>query len=279
MSGSADTLRHVNLVPNRWYTMLFMPSAISVLLILVGLVLILRASRRPEPNRAGVRRGLMLASTGLGLLYAASTPLVATLIARSLERKTPFMKLADAPVTDAIVVLGGGQQAYMPETGEPYVFNHHAGDRLEQGIRAFLAGKAPLLAVGGGSFAMAGAPTCAEYARDVARARGVPEDRIVLGGEARYTRDESEDLATRLREHGVRRVLLVTSATHMPRAALEYRQRGLEVVSLPCDFDTRGTEDPFRPTMLLPRGEALAQTESGLKEWLGLIAFRLFARP
>ena len=259
--------------------MLFMPSAISVLLLAVGLFLVLRACRRSEADRVGVRRGLAIAAGGLALLYVASMPLVANLLARSLERQTPFLRLSDAPVTDAIVVLGGGQQAYMPETGEPYVFTYRASDRLEQGIRAFLAGKAPLLAVGGGSFAMPGTPTCAEYARDFAQARGIPADRIVLGGEARYTRDESEDMAARLKERGVRRVLLVTSAAHMPRAALEYRQRGLEVVCLPCDFETRGAENRLAPTMLLPRGAALAQTENALKEWFGLAAFRLSAKP
>ena len=73
----------MNLVPTRWYTPLFMPSTIAMVLIVIGLWLLWR-SMQPAVHRRTARTGFALALGGLFVLYAFSTPLVATLLATHL---------------------------------------------------------------------------------------------------------------------------------------------------------------------------------------------------
>ncbi len=269
----------VNLIPTRWYTMLVMPSTLSMVLMAAGLFLLLRQLRKPQVDRAGTRRAASLALVGLALLYTSSTPLVATLLARSLEVQTEVLLPEEAPQADAIVVLGGGQQGHLTESGKAWPFTHHAGDRLETGLRAFQLGRAPLLVLGGGTLDLPGQPLVGDYLRSQAEARGVPADRIVTVGAARYTTDESMQMAQLMHDRGVKRVLLCTSASHMPRARLIMERLGFGVTPMPCDFDTRGAAERFSPLLLVPRGGALSLTENCLKEWLGLGAVRLAWRP
>jgi uncharacterized SAM-binding protein YcdF (DUF218 family) len=262
----------VNLVPTRWYTSLFMPSIISIVLIAIGLWMVWQAMR-PHPTRRSSHAGFIVCATGLVVAYAFSTPLVATLLAWSLERQTPSMPITALPSADAIVMLGGGQAVYVHPDGRLEQFGKSAGDRFEKAIDAFKAGKAPLLATGGGQIDVPGSPMNGAWLADVAVQRGVPRAAIVEGGPALYTSDECEGISAALKQRGVKSILLCTSAYHMPRSRMAYERAGFTVAPVPCDFDTRGVAERFSLTMLLPRGIALSQSEHCLKEWLGLLTY------
>lgn len=264
----------VNLIPTRWYTMLCMPSFFGLALVTLGVWMVWRSLRRVEAPK-GARRGVAVAAFGACVLYLASTPLVATWLAWSLERQTPFVTIAQVPTAGAIVVLGGGQSGFLAENGDLHRQTHHAGDRLERGLEAFKAGKAPLFVVGGGTMPMPGEPLVGEYLRELAIDRGVPAAAVLRCGRALYTTDEGVEIARMLRERGVDSIILCTSAYHMPRARLVYERLGFRVTPLPADFDTQGYAERFSPLLLVPRGLALGQTESCLKEWLGLTLGRL----
>lgn len=261
----------VNLIPNRWYMMLVMPSVICPMLIMIGVLIAWRSLARGSGPRA-IRLGLRISAVGCVTLYLASTPLVATWLSWSLERQTPVVPMREMPSAGAIVVLGGGQSAFTTPSGEVLRLTHHASDRLERGVEAFKAGKAPLMVMGGGEFRVPGAPLVGDYMREQAVARGVPHERVLAAGSVRYTTDEAAEIAEMLHDRGVRDILLCTSAYHLPRARRVYEALGLTVVPLPADFDTAGAAERFSPLLLIPRGLALGQTEGCLKEWLGLSA-------
>ncbi len=75
-----------------------------------------------------------------------------------------------------------------------------------------------------------------------------------------------------LREAGVRRVLLVTDAVHMPRAEQIFLRAGLEVVPAPTAFKKRG---PVTPASYIPNAGALKDSHYALHEWIGLLWYRL----
>lgn len=272
-SGQVGRLRGVNLVPTRWYATLFMPSSVGLVLITIGLWLIWRRMRHGSaaPARA---RGLWIAMLGCTEMYVFSTPLVATWLAQSLEAQTRAVRIEDLPQADAIVVLAGDQSVHKRDDGSFDFFNR-SGDRFERGVEAFLAGKAPLLTFGDGINPVDGASAFADWQKRLAARRGVPEDKIVCGAPARYTQDESEGVMAALRPLGVKRIILSTSAYHMMRARRIYEGHGVEVIDLPCDMQTRGKAEQFSMTMLLPRGIALSQSETCLKEWLGTLVLIL----
>ena len=247
-----------------------MPSSVLMVAVVIGVFLMLRAWRHGKrPSEARFACGLTV--TSLVVLYLASTPLVARWVAESLERQNPPVDPATMPVADAIVVLGGSMYATVGPDGTTLLYARHASDRFETAMQALSAGRAPIIAFGGGGTGVPGTPTEGEWNRARAIARGAPADRAIAGPVALYTSDESEGIARVLRERGVKRIILCSSAMHLPRARMNYEKLGFEVTPLPSDFATRGAAEGWSWALLIPRGMALSQVDAGVKEWMGLL--------
>ena len=247
-----------------------MPSSVLMVAVVIGVFLMLRAWRRGKrPSEARFACGLTV--TSLVALYLASTPLVARWVAESLERLNPPVDPVTMPVADAIVVLGGSMYATVGPDGTTLLYARHASDRFETAMQAFSAARAPIIAFGGGGTGVPGTPTEGEWNRTRAIARGAPADRAIAGPVALYTSDESEGIARVLRERGVKRIILCSSAVHLPRARMNYEKLGFEVTPLPSDFATRGAAEDWSWALLIPRGMALSQVDAGVKEWMGLL--------
>lgn len=261
----------MNLVATRWWSMLFMPSSVLMAAIAVGLIWCVWSWKRGRTPRQAWP-AVALAGGGALLLYAASTPLVARWAAWTLERENPPVAVEKLPVADAIVVLGGAMYATQREDGSVHLYARHASDRFETGLAAYRAGRAPLMVFGGGGTGVEGTPTEGEWNRARAVERGVPEGAALAAGRAMYTSDESQLMAERLRERGATRIIVCSSAAHLPRAAEHYRRLGFEVVPLPSDFSTRGAAEGWSWALLVPRGVALAQVDGVVKEWMGRVA-------
>jgi uncharacterized SAM-binding protein YcdF (DUF218 family) len=69
------------------------------------------------------------------------------------------------------------------------------------------------------------------------------------------------------------RWLLVTSASHMPRAMAAFRAAGFPVEAYPVDWRTRGQIDAMAPFASVADG--LKRTDTAVHEWIGLLAYRL----
>jgi uncharacterized SAM-binding protein YcdF (DUF218 family) len=95
----------------------------------------------------------------------------------------------------------------------------------------------------------------------------VDEKAVLLETRSRTTRENAVETARLARDKGFQRVLLVTSALHMRRAAGAFRAVGLEVVPAPTDFSVLGTG---RLPNLLPDAGSLEATTATLHEWIGL---------
>jgi uncharacterized SAM-binding protein YcdF (DUF218 family) len=80
-----------------------------------------------------------------------------------------------------------------------------------------------------------------------------------------------------LQEQGVESILLVTSATHMPRAVYLFDGQGFEVIPAPTDFSITDADweqlwHPDIESFLLgffPQSSYLGSTTSALKEYIG----------
>ena len=65
--------------------------------------------------------------------------------------------------------------------------------------------------------------------------------------------------------------LLITSAFHLPRAVITFKNAGVPVVGFPCNY-TEGL-DPFSWDDLLPRPSVLLTWDKFLKEWAGYVYY------
>ena len=200
------------------------------------------------------RRKLRRFAAATGALAAFITVLGSTGVPGSLlgalERPYAGVMLDDLPAADAVVLLGGGAAGSRYEVGGVHLSS--AGDRLVMAAELMRLGKAPVLLLGGNAGVLDGRLVLESVIVKRLLARwGVPAAAMLpLGGNA-DTHDEALDVQALAREHGWHRVLLVTSANHMRRAAATVRHMGVEVVPVPCNFLTSvGTGDtPFSPSV------------------------------
>ena len=73
------------------------------------------------------------------------------------------------------------------------------------------------------------------------------------------------------------RWVLVTSATHMPRAVGSFRHVGFPVIPYPVGYTTTGLPDEYWGIRLEVSAN-LVRADVAIHEWLGLIAYRLTGR-
>jgi uncharacterized SAM-binding protein YcdF (DUF218 family) len=220
------------------------------------------------------RGGALLLAVALGWLWWWSTPAVSDWLRATLERHHPPVPLERLPGADAIVVLGGVVEAAVPpERPDPNL--GAAADRIWHAARLYRAGKAPRILAVGGNLPWSGVerPESSVMA-ELLQELGVPAAAILQESSSRTTRENRDRSLPMLQALGVRRILLVTSALHMPRALALFRATGLEVVPAPTDFEIH-SPDHAHLLRWLPDAQALADGTRAFKEYLGRLADRL----
>jgi uncharacterized SAM-binding protein YcdF (DUF218 family) len=237
------------------------PLALTTCLLLVGVLAL--ALRRKVWAAA-------LVAVGLGWSALWSMPVMSDALRMSLEREHTAVPARALPHADAIVVLaGGGGYARMDRAGLD-LDEMHDSSRIAAGARAWVAGVAPVVILSGG----VGPPGHREadnMARVIARL-GVPRKALLLEDRSHSTRENAQYTAQLAREHGIHRVVLVTSALHMPRASLLFRKAGLDVIAQPVP------EIADRDDWLdrwLPSPRALWRSGRAFKEYAGLLGATL----
>lgn len=100
---------------------------------------------------------------------------------------------------------------------------------------------------------------------------GVPVSAMVLEPASRNTIENARFTADLLQDRGITRVLLVTSALHMPRSVALFEQQGLEIIPAATDHEVR-PEPAWR--LWLPNTNALDGSSRAIKEWIGKLAGR-----
>jgi uncharacterized SAM-binding protein YcdF (DUF218 family) len=250
----------------------------------LGLGLLLQgAGLAAGARRASRRWGLALGGSGLGLIWLFAMPITSRELIWGLEEPAAALTPKPIPKADAVVVLGGGlRPALAPRQGVEVA---EGGDRLLTGLRLLRQNKAPLLLTSGAQISFtAGDPAPAEAvsARALAIELGVRPDQILINPNSRTTAEEARDIGELGRRRGWRRVLLVTSAFHMPRSLATFRQSsGLTVIPVACDYQLPTRALFGRPTLgsvflgLIPDAQALNLSSIALKEHLGLAIYRL----
>ena len=237
------------------------PFNLSLLFLAAGIAL--RKRSRP----AGV-----LCAAALFLPVVFGAPGIADALLRSLEQQYPDRGIEAAPAAGAIVVLGG--LLHMPTDSHENSALLDPSDRLLEALRLYRAGKAPLVLCSGGNnpvFSSARGFPEARFACQLLQEWGIPEQALLLETESINTRQNAALSYRLLQARGIRRILLVTSALHMPRAVAAFRKAGFEAIPAPADFRTG-----WGSTVLwwLPTSGALARSESAIREWVGLWVYR-----
>jgi uncharacterized SAM-binding protein YcdF (DUF218 family) len=224
------------------------------------------------------RLALALSVAGFAGLWLCSMPLVAHALATSLESRYPALAAEASPSADAIVVLGGALAGAQPPARPAFVLGQ-SSTRIVHAAALYRAGKAKWIVVAAGNRP--------EYERDQVEADAIAEFLIQLGvpasairkeGASRTTRENAANTLPILQALGARRVLLVTSALHMPRAVKTFTKMWghANIELIPAVTDVRVVPAGGQGLkMWLPSPDSLLSVTKSLKEFAGLAALAI----
>lgn len=220
---------------------------------------------------------VVLALLAIILNYAVATPVGAYALAQPLERRVVALNdLAQIPSAgyQAIVVLGGGRYQAAPEFNAEDAMNADMLMRLRYAARVQRASGLPVL-VSGGSPAGSlrdEASLMAASLRDDFRVPVRWQERL-----SRTTQENAELSWAMLSPLGIQRIVLVSHASHLPRAQALFERVGFQVLAAPTGFTTEGAA--CRPIICYtPQHHSLRETRRALHEWLGLARDALLMR-
>lgn len=242
------------------------PLAWVLVLLLSGLLCM--ALRRPWGQ------GLIWVAFSI-LLLQGWEPLPDALL-RQLEAQHTGPTLKDnlRPYTGVIVLGGALEPAYIWQ-GHDQVALNDAAERMT--VPLTLLQQHPhlrILFTGGEGELFAGSLTEADRARKFFDSMGVDPQRVVYESMSHTTYENAVLSATLPGVNPGQQWLLLTSASHMPRAMATFRKAGWNVTAYPVDFRT-GIQTPWTQYSLT---EGARKWHMVLHELLGLLMYRLAGR-
>ena len=200
----------------------------------------------------------------------STNPMFASWLTSTLEQQYPQQPLSSIAKHDAIIVLGGGLRIPLPPAQHTQL--SAASDRYWYATQLYRAGKASTIILSGGNlYPQLNYAGEAQYAQQLLLAWGVPSEAILYEANSKTTQQNKEYTATLLAKHNINSALLVTSASHMPRAYDIFRALSVELTPASADVIVRAAN---RPQIFnwLPSANAFQQTTLALHEHYGMAA-------
>ncbi len=238
-------------------------------LLLPPLSLILVAAFGWYLSKRWHKTGIVVICLAVCALLGLSTQAGSRLLVEPLEARS--LPLADTSHTNAqaIVILGGGRLFAAPEDGERDQPSYASLGRLRHGVRLHRLTRLPVLVSGG-------SPDGSGESEAAVMARSMKED---FGVSARWVEDASDNTFQNARKTadtlhivGIRRILLVTDAMHMPRAMKAFAAVGFDVVPAATNFRARR---PLDASGFIPSAGELESSSYAMHEWIGLVWYQI----
>ncbi len=244
-------------------TMLMLPSGLMVEGLLLGMLLRTRLRWK--------RSGAVLVWASVSALAACLLLPVDNWAIRPLEDRFPAV--ADPPPQlDGIIVLGGAiDDLTSLDRNTPIL------DAAANRITSFVAlarryPAARLVFSGGSGDIQQGLSNEARFARMLFIQLGLPPERVQFEAASRTTRENALDTVHLLGPQPPgRRWVLLTSASHMPRAVGAFRKAGWDVLPWPVGYQSRDHVRVYGRSL----GQKLAVLDWAAHEWVGLVVYDL----
>jgi uncharacterized SAM-binding protein YcdF (DUF218 family) len=250
---------------------LFLSKILDVLLEPLTWALLLLVAGALLRRRARLAWALVLLA-GVELV-TWSLPAVGDALLRYAESTAP-RTWRDGEPYDVVIVLGGVTEARAPWMDDGQDLSG-AAERVTRALELLRHGQARQVLLSGGLYSPApGEQPEAEQLGAMLRAWGVEPERIVVESSSRITRENAVESARIVAAHGWRRLLLVTSAAHMPRALGCFHRVGLRPDALPVDY-RGGAPGQLSLHEWWPRAADLDRSTLAQRELAGRVVYRV----
>jgi uncharacterized SAM-binding protein YcdF (DUF218 family) len=240
---------------------LLQPGNLLLLCLLAGVVLLLRGRRRGE---------LLVVLAAIGLLLLAIAPIGPAMLLL-LEQRFPRPPVLPERI-DGILVLGGAVDPRISAAYGETVFSGSIARVLAGVALARKHPEAKLALIGGEGEVFPVGFAEARATKGFVLEEGIPATRIVTEERSRSTRENAVFAKELIRPGPGKNWVLVTSASHMPRAVAVFRAVGWPVIPYPVDFKVDPRTGLRADFNLL---DGLGKTTAAGKEWVGLVSYRL----
>ena len=207
----------------------------------------------------------------VSILIICSLPIFSNKLISYLENEYILLDASSAETADAIVVLSGMVRTINGKNGFSYEWGE-ASDRIFAGIELIKKNKAPIIILTGGKLPWSVGKPEGEYLRDVAIKYGVPKKNILLTENVENTDQEAKAVAELLKKASPK-IILVTSAFHMPRAQKVFEAAGINIEPFAVDF--LSVADKHTMMNFIPSAKAFDQTSFFIRELIGRLYYSL----
>jgi uncharacterized SAM-binding protein YcdF (DUF218 family) len=239
-------------------------------------VAIVTVRRRPRISRSTAVAALLV-------LLVCSNQWFSTALTRYLETRNP--PNANPPHAEAIVVLSSDAEPAIPPQ-PAIVLDGQTANRLLYGAQLYREGRAPVVILSGGQMPwLKGQAPMSQPMTEVIELMGVPESSVIQEPDSANTYENAKDVKAILNARHIHRILLVTSAMHMPRALALFRHQGIDAIAAPCEYlsfipSHRTSAGGWQAAAihLIPEAGNLQLTSMAIKELLGMAVYRAAGR-
>ena len=208
---------------------------------------------------------------GFIVLIFCSLPIISSKLISYLEKDYILQNISNIDKADAIVVLSGMLKTMKFNNKLEYEFNEKV-DRILSGIDLFKNDKAPLLILTRGKFPwLVGVPE-GEYLKNFAMKFGIPEESIFLTDSVQNTHQEAKSVKKLLNSNEAK-IILVTSAFHMPRAKKVFESYNIKVIPFAVDFIN--THSKLTIIDFIPSASSFLVTSVFVREMIGRLYYSL----
>jgi uncharacterized SAM-binding protein YcdF (DUF218 family) len=239
------------------------PIPLCLEVLLIGLLLLWFTRKQ--------KTGKTVVTLAGALLFLFASPLVSDMLLKPLESRYPPLVItsgarASVGLSEAkfIVVLASG---FSYDASRPVAIQLDDGSiaRLVEGVRVSKELNCCKLVLSGGAWPN-GVLTIAQAMAQLAEVLGVSRQDVILETRSRDTEDEARLVEPIV---GKQPFILVTEASHMPRAMALFRKQGTHPIADPMDFRTSHGQ-AIVPDEVFPDAEVLRGSQRAVYEYLGL---------
>lgn len=245
--------------------LLLLPPAGLILLAAVGLLFL------------KYRGGKELVIISLSLLWMLSTEPVRDALISPLESHYSALKINHQTqqqlVKDniAIVLLGAGIYENAPEFSRRNALSGHALMRTVYAAEIAKKTEFDVYTTGG-----AGLSDNKEAEGKVMQRWlikfGVAPSKVFREDSAKTTWENATHIQQLLQDKGISKIILVTTAWHMPRAVHVFKSQGLSIIPAPCAYVAK--KGAYNLLSFLPQAHVLADSSDALHEYMGILWYQ-----
>lgn len=236
-----------------------MPLPLGLIILITGLILLFFSKKQLT--------GKMLMAAGTFWILFFSSPWIGQSLLKPLEHAySPPVQTT----TQYIHVLGAGLylEENLPLSSK---LSHSALERTIEGVRLHQLNPHSRLIFSG--YGATSETTTATLNSQMALMLGVNKAAMEIFTQPRDTAEEAQALKNYLvsRRDTDAKVILVTSASHMPRAMGSFIKAGINAIAAPVDYKAKTAAGFFN----LPQSRGLAQSETAFYEIMGRLLYWL----